>query len=384
MSDGPLARRALVATSVAAGVVAVALLLVRHPEIPILVFGGVLGAVFLDALGRPLMSRLGVTRPFAIGAVVALLVGLAAATAWLLGPQVIEQGRTLAERVPQTVEQLRSKLPRAVRQSEVVQDAVAAVEGRPPPQPRGADGAPAEATPWKDAAPWLFGSIGGLFSSVVGVLGGALALFALAIFLALQPALYRDGALRLVPASRRARLAEVMDAIATALRGWLVGRAVAMVVIAAITWVGLAVIGTPLALSLALIAGVLNFIPYVGPLLAAVPALLVALAASPEQALAVAGLYWAVQLLENYVVTPVAQGKAIALPAAVLLVSQVGMGILLGGLGLLVATPLAVAVIVTVQALYVQDVLGEPVRLLGEPAPEDDPPKRRVARSSGV
>jgi predicted PurR-regulated permease PerM len=103
-------------------------------------------------------------------------------------------------------------------------------------------------------------------------------------------------------------------------------------------------------------------------LLAAAPAVLLALADSPQQALIVALLYWGIQLFENYVITPLVQGRTVSLPPAVLIVAQVSLGVLLGGLGLLLATPVAVAGIVLVQALYLQDVLGEPVRLLGEGA----------------
>jgi predicted PurR-regulated permease PerM len=142
---------------------------------------------------------------------------------------------------------------------------------------------------------------------------------------------------------------------------------IAMGIVALLTAVGLMVIGVPLALSLALLAGVLTFVPYVGPLLAALPALLLALSQSSQLALGVAALYWGIQLIENYVVTPVVQGRAVSLPPAVLVIAQISLGVLLGGLGLLLSTPLAVTAIVFVQMLYVQDVLGEPVKVLGEP-----------------
>jgi predicted PurR-regulated permease PerM len=348
VSDPAFARRVLIASVLALAVVAVAMLLVRHPEVPLLLFGAILGAVFLDALARPLRRGLGAPRWLAVAVVALLLVAAVGAGAWAMGPPLYEQGSQLAERLPDLLGGVERTLSASLRPL------------RPSP------GGDAAAPGWDGVARFVFGSLGGVFSTSLGVLGGAVAGFALSVFLALDPGRYRDGALLLLPERRRARVRGVLGAVTHALRWWLVGRAVAMAIVALLTGIGLVLLGMPLALSLALVAGVLTFVPYAGPVLAAVPAVLIALAVSVQQALLVAALYWAIQLVENYVVTPLVQGRAVSLPAALLILAQVGFGTVLGGLGLLLATPLAVAAIVLVQALYVQDVLGEPVQLLGE------------------
>jgi predicted PurR-regulated permease PerM len=357
VSDAQFVRRVLIASGLVAAVAAFAALLVRHPELPLLAFVGVLAAIFLDALARPLVRRFRWPRALAVGAVLVLLLGGIALTGWLIGPQIADQGRQLYESLPQTF----------ARAEEMVPDFVA----------DGASDASGQLR-WESIAPYAFGSVAGLFSTSIGVVAGTVAVLGIASFLAIRPTPYRRGLLLLVPAAHRERLAGVLDDIAHALRRWLVGRAIAMAIVAVVTYVGLALLGMPLALSLGLIAGVLTFVPYVGAVLAALPAILVALAQSPELALGVTGLYWGVQLLENYLVTPIVQDRAASLPPALLILAQLAVAVLLGGLGLLVATPLAIAVIVLVQSLYVQDVLGDEVRVLGQPDDERsaDAPRR--------
>jgi predicted PurR-regulated permease PerM len=346
-------RRVWMASAIVLGLAMGAALLVRHPEVPLLVFGAILGAVFLDALARPVRSWLGASQAVAVGAATVVLLAATAATLFWMGPRLYEQGSQLVTRVPELLDQLQSRVPEPIRELQLVPS------GQEVSDSRG----------WQRVAPYVFGSLGGLFSTTAGILGGAIAWLALSIFLAMQPELYRDGALLLLPPERRDRLRGVLGDAGRALRWWLVGRGTAMAIVALLTGIALALLGIPLVLPLALLAGVLTFVPYVGPLLAAAPAVLVALSISPTQALIVAALYWGIQLTENYVVTPLVQGRAVSLPPALLLVAQVALGILWGGLGLLLSTPITVAGIVLVQALYLQDVLGERVRLLGEPGP---------------
>ena len=112
--------------------------------------------------------------------------------------------------------------------------------------------------------------------------------------------------------------------------------------------------------------GVLTFIPYLGPILAAIPATLIALSQSFETALWVVGLYTIVQGVENYLVTPIVQGRAVSLPPALLIAAGALLAVLFGVIGVLLATPLIVCTMICIQAFYVQDVIGDDVRLLGE------------------
>lgn len=136
-----------------------------------------------------------------------------------------------------------------------------------------------------------------------------------------------------------------------------------MAVVGILTWLGLVLLQVPLAMTLAILAALLSFVPNVGPILSAIPAALVGLAQSPTTALYVVGLYVAVQTIESYLITPLIQREAVLLAPALVLTMQLAFGLLFGFLGLLVATPLTVILVVLVKMLYLEDRLGEKVEL---------------------
>lgn len=136
---------------------------------------------------------------------------------------------------------------------------------------------------------------------------------------------------------------------------WLLGRALGMTFVGMLTAIGLFMLDVPLALGL--IAGLLDFIPNIGPLLAAAPALLIALMESPSLALYVAALYLAVQALEGYLIVPLIEQKVVRVAPALNVIGQILLAVMFGFLGLLLATPLIVMLMVLVQELYIKDVL---------------------------
>lgn len=205
----------------------------------------------------------------------------------------------------------------------------------------------------------------GVFSTTLGALANVVIILFIGLFLAVEPRLYTDGLIRLVPIGRRARAREVLYAVGDVLQWWLVGKVVAMLVIGVLTALGLWLLGVELALTLGLIAALLTFIPNIGPVLALVPAVLLALLHSPTQALYVVLLYLAIQTVESYVLTPLVQRRTVSLPPALTISAQVALGVLLGGLGLVLATPLTVALLVLIQRLYIEDTLGDPVNVPG-------------------
>jgi len=186
------------------------------------------------------------------------------------------------------------------------------------------------------------------------------------IYLATQPNFYRVGAIKLVPPARRHLAAEAMLESERALRLWLKGQAVAMLVVGTLTGLGLWAIGMPSAFVLGLLAGLLEFIPFAGPILAAVPAVLLALAAGPEMTIWVILLYLAVQQFEGNILTPLVQQYAVDLPGVVLLFSLIAFGTLFGTLGVILAAPLAVVTMVLVKRLYVIETLHTATPIPGE------------------
>jgi predicted PurR-regulated permease PerM len=146
----------------------------------------------------------------------------------------------------------------------------------------------------------------------------------------------------------------VIDRLSLVLKGWLKGMMIAMVLIAVLTFIGLSIIGIPMALALAVIAGILNFIPNFGPLMAMVPAVLLGFVDSTQTAIIVAALYILIQTLESNIITPTIQRRMINLPPALLIIAQLLMGTLSGALGIILATPLLAITMVLVEELYVK------------------------------
>ena len=119
-------------------------------------------------------------------------------------------------------------------------------------------------------------------------------------------------------------------------------------------------IGTELALSLAILAALLTFIPNIGPILALVPAALLAMMHGPDKLIYVVSLYMGIQALESYVLTPLLQQQMIDLPPALIISMQILLGVLVGGLGIILATPLTAALLVLVKMVYIEDILQDP------------------------
>lgn len=194
----------------------------------------------------------------------------------------------------------------------------------------------------------------GILTSTLAVFGGFILVLFLAVYIAAEPDLYKRGLLLLVSPPTRRRLEPVLTAIAVKLRRWLGTQVLAMLIIGAITTILLSIIGVRAALPLGIIAGLLEFIPNVGPTLAAIPAIVMAFVDSPQKAFVVMVVYWGIQFLENNLLIPYLMREQLDLPPALTLMTQVVMAYVFGLMGLFVATPLLAAVFVTVQMLHVQ------------------------------
>ncbi len=196
--------------------------------------------------------------------------------------------------------------------------------------------------------------LAGAATSSIGAITDAVLILFIGVFLAAEPRLYRRGMISLVPGAVRASAAGIMDELANALTRWMQGVLVAMVCVGVATSIGLILLGIPLALSLGILAGVCEFVPYLGPIVSSVPAILVAFTSGPLPAVEVAGLFLLVHALEGYVLVPLIQRRAVALPPALALIAVALFGIIFGPLGVIFAHPLMVCVIVLVKRLYIR------------------------------
>jgi predicted PurR-regulated permease PerM len=183
------------------------------------------------------------------------------------------------------------------------------------------------------------------------------------VYLAAQPHLYRTGVIWLFPPRHHARAAEIYDGIGEALRLWLVGQLFEMLVIGLLCTLAVWLIGVPSPLALGLIAGIGEFIPYLGPILAAIPAVLVALTKSPETALWTLVAYLVIHQIEGNMVAPLIQRRMVAIPPAVMLIGIVAITYLFGAIAIIFAAPMAVVIFAAVNLIYVRDTLHEKTAL---------------------
>jgi predicted PurR-regulated permease PerM len=182
-------------------------------------------------------------------------------------------------------------------------------------------------------------------------------------YLAAQPRLYRKGVIWLFPPRHHARAAEIYDGIGEALRLWLLGQLLEMLVIGLLSTFVVWLIGVPSPLALGLIAGIGEFIPYLGPILAGIPAVLVALTKSPETALWTLLAYLVIHQIEGNMVAPLIQRRMVAIPPAVMVLGIVAITYLFGAVAVIFAAPIAVVIFAAVNLIYVRDTLHEKTAL---------------------
>lgn len=346
MNRTEFSTRALILISLA-GLVALALyLLARLSAVLLLLFAAVLLAVLLDGLVRPVTTSVKIPRLVALLLVLLLLVSVPALLGWLVGPELADQLGQLSEHVQSAVASAESWLSDR-SWGEWILDRTMLPEK---PLVAGAG---------------VLGRVAGAFSTAAGWLFHLVIAVFVGIFLAVSPGVYSENAVKLVPCQHRDRTAEVLEQVGRSLQWWLVGRFASMAVVGVLTAVGLKLIGMPLALILGLIAGLLSFVPMIGPTVALAPGVLVAAVEGWTMVLYAGIVYVGVQQIEGFLVTPLIQQRTVAMPPAVLLAGQLCLGVLFGSMGVVFATPLLLVVIVVVQLLYVEDLLGEEIHVLG-------------------
>lgn len=301
-------------------------------------FAGVLFALFLLTLSGWVSRFTRLRHGYALALVIVILVLLAGGFGWFLASRLSAQAQELTRKLPESLDQLRAFLGNTFW-GDYVLDRVHS------------------ATDTTSAS--MLGQLTGFIGTVADFLVAIVVIFFVGLFGAATPGVYRSGLLNLVPPGRRPRAVEALDAIVYNLRRWLAGQVFLMFMVGLGTGVGLWLLGIPLALSLGLIAGILEIIPYVGAWLAAVPAAMIALLIGPWHLLMVLGMYLCVHIFEGYIVGPLVQRRAVYLPPALTVLTQLLLGSLLGLLGVFVAAPLTVTAIIAVKMLYVHDTLGD-------------------------
>lgn len=343
---GSFARRTVLVVGIVALAVLLASIVWYASEVLLLAFAGVVLAVGLRGLSEWVSryTRLGPGWALALVSVALLgLIGLALA---LFAASIAQQVSELAQQLPQILQQARQQAEQFPGAQQLL--------GQAQSQSGGGQGG-------------LLQSLGTFFSTSLGALANIVIVLFVGVYLAADPDTYIDGVIRLVPQPRRERARAVIATLGYTLRWWLLGQLLSMTVVGSLTGLGLTLLGVPLAPVLGLLAGLLDFVPSVGPLVAAVPGVLLAFTQGATTGLLAAGLYGVVQILEGYVLYPLIQERAVKLPPVLTILALALLGVIFGVLGLLLATPLLAVVLVLVKMLYVEDVLGDQIDVPGEP-----------------
>jgi len=324
-----------------AAVILILLLLWYASDIFLLVFGGVLLAVVFRSAADLVARWAHVSPGWALLIVVVSIAALAYLSAIFVGPTVTNQIDQLQSDVPAAWDRARSEFQQHRWSRELLNRAPGAIGNF-----SGSRG--------------IWSQILSAFSIALTVIADAVVIFFLGLYFAIDPGLYRRGLIALVPKDNEVRARQVLNRLHEQLRHWIFGKLALMVFVGVFTAVGLRLLHMPLIVTLAVIAALLDFIPNIGPIVSAVPAVLIALTHGPKTALLVALLYLTVQVVESYILQPLVQQRAVSLPPSLTLAAQIIIGTIFGLIGLIFATPLTVVLMTMAQMLYVEDFLNKP------------------------
>jgi predicted PurR-regulated permease PerM len=359
-----------------------------------IVLTGFLGVPFGLALSVAVdkLEELRIPRGIGAAALVLAFYGALVGVGMWVAPTLRAQTRDLRERVPEAIERIEQWVD---ARSDGVLGAVVAggdtTAGAGAPAEAGAtgDSAAAGGSSAVELRERIGEQLSGMtryvrpfLSSTASALAAVLLVTFLAIYIAAEPKTYHAGLMHLFPHRARERAGEVLTATGVVLRKWLVTQLIGMVIIGAVSVGVLMLLDVQGALALGVVAGLLEFVPFIGPIIAAIPAIAMAFLDSPEKALYVAGAYLVIQQLESNLLMPLLMKQGLRLPPVITIMAQGVMALLFGFVGILVAVPLAAAVIVPVKMLYVQDVVGDQVTVAGDDE-EDEQGEQGGAHARG-
>ena len=347
MNASQFARRVLIVVAIVTATILILWFIGSAISVILVAFAAILVTVFFDAIARLIYPRVPLSMGWCRGiAVVAFLVVVGGAS-WALSPYVTSQADQLTEQLPSSLkeaEQQVKKLPGGPRVVQFVKQENFTKD-------------------LQKNAQRFFSAIFGAF----GVLGNMYVILFMGFLILAGPQVYVEGILHLIPKDRRERGEEVLNTLGQTLRSWLSGKLLSMLIVAVLTWIGLWILGIPLALILGITAGLLAFVPNFGPLVALLFGTLFAATQGLDKMLWTAAIYILVQVVESNLITPVIQRQKVSLPMAMIVFAQLVLGVYTGVLGLVLATPIFAIVMMLIKMLYVEDVLDDHENML---APE--------------
>lgn len=330
-SSNGFKKKVWIAAAIVALFVVVLLILKAIFNVLLLVLAGILIAIFFRALSDLIQRNVHLPQWASLTVSILGTLALIVAFFWFAGYEIQQQINQLSKTLPQTIDNFKNRLSQNPIGQQIIERTSSA-----------------QSMQKASAVMQTF------FRTTFGVLGDVYVILFIGIFFTVSPGIYAQGFLQLMPPKAKPKADDVLTKMSETLKKWLKGKLFAMLIVAVLTYVGLLIIGVPMALVLALLAGILNFIPNFGPLIALIPALLVGFTQGSTTALIIVGLYMGVQVLESNFITPQIQKKMVRVPPAMIIIMQLIMGVLTGGWGLVLATPILAILIVVIQELYIK------------------------------
>ena len=343
-TEPPLTRKFVVRILFILVMIGVTAAAIKLATLFLMITGSVVVAVIIHLISDPLHKRLGIGNTSAITIAILTLLVIILGAAWLFGSQIMAQSLALADQLPRSTDALQQRIA-----GTAVGDMVAQA--------------------WQsagDQAGAAFSYAQKLVGNILGSLVSMVVIIVSGFILAAKPVAYRDGLLLLFPPHRRGRLRSVMNASGRALKGWMIGQLISMLVVGALTSIGLLLVGVPSWLILGLLAGFAQFVPLVGPIISAVPGLVIAASMGWVPLTWALVVYIGVQQLESNFLTPFVMNRTTSLPMVLTLFSILAFTTLFGPIGAIFATPITVVLFVAVQMLYIKDQLGDDLKVKGE------------------
>lgn len=328
-------RKVWTTVGVTAFVVIMILLFLKTYNVFLLLLAASLIALFFGTVSSYVKKWTGLKDGISLALTILLVVVIAGLFFWLVGAEAQFQYKEMQETVPVMIDNVQTYLNKT-ELGQKISDYITDIENQ------------------KKVLPFLQD----FFKSSFGVFGDLYIVIFLSMFLAVSPFDYINGVVNLVPRKGKAKAKRLFEDLGFNLKKWIKGTIISGFVIFTFISIALLILGVDMWLILAIIAGLSNFIPNFGPIIAMTPAVMVALLTSPTLALLVAGSYILSQTIEGNLITPNIQKKLLNIPPALLISFQVLMGTLAGGWGIVLAVPMLVIVITVVRNLYLDQNMG--------------------------
>ncbi|MGI6458315.1 MAG: AI-2E family transporter [bacterium] len=352
--DWKCGKSMIIGSLIVAVIGALAYMLWKSTDILLIIFGGVIFGLILEWCANGIRYYTKIPYSLSLLCVVLLLLGGCVLSVFLFAPAVREQFQTVTEQIPQVLAQVQNW----VRSNSITKSLWGELNTQ---------------DDWVEYISQntssLMKDVTNIFTFTFSTLVAFIVIFIAGVYIAYEPDFYRTGLIKLVPIPYRSRAHEILDRIHFTLQWWIIGQIISVLFIGIATALGLWLIGIPLAVLLGLFSALMTFIPFVGPALSALPPLLIAVTMSMSKVFWVIVLYVIIQNMQDYLITIPIHRRNLKLPPILIIFFQFFLASAIGFLGVLLAIPLVAVIVVLVQMIYIEDILGD------RPLIIDDSPK---------